>query len=548
MLCAAHHGVGRPRGQGRIEGARGCDAQDERAADREGPEPAADDAGAGAEGKDPGPRVAADDGVLAGDGLDDDVRQEQQDEQSAGVLEVGQVVPDHAEQDECEAPGRGPVVRKQRADRVDVERRAEAGEGVGVGGRVVARAGQAPLHGNGERVQQQPGGKEAALAGGGEGLELALEVGVDKRRHVAQNAAAGVAQPVAGVLLAGRRLDDLAQVGGGVGRGVGDHELDHAHGARHGVGHEAEGPHLALALDLAEAAVVDAHHAGGRVDEGGKVGGAVELAALGVLAHAGGGVDGVAVEAVEGPDGADHRARQRPARDANAQPEVVAVVGVLGGDRLHLQPEPGHGLDVAARVARLLELVEGARRAGAGHDVPVADVLVLEHAAAGDGLVEGAKHRVEQGHGRLGGAQLGVRLERAEHDDAVGELLADHLVARGRVGDAADHVGRDECVEQVAVLDAGELGGLEDGELVAADPLPQGAEHRRAQPGGQLEDDAGDNGRPVEARGQREHGERKGGQEGGKHGAAGLHAADAGQEVPEDEADVDGARQDRRVT
>ncbi len=110
--------------------------------------------------------------------------------------------------------------------------------------------------------------------------------------------------------------------------------------------------------------------------------------------------------------------------------------------------------------------------AGAGDNVPLGDVLVLEHAEALDGVVEGSEDGVgeaEEGLGE-GGAGGAEGVEGAEHDGAVGDRSAEEGAGLGQ-GELCEDVLRDEGVKDVPAPLYHGLCALGDGELLPGDDL-----------------------------------------------------------------------------
>ena len=168
------------------------------------------------------------------------------------------------------------------------------------------------------------------------------------------------------------------------------------------------------------------------------------------------------------------------------------------------------------------------------------DVLVLEHAMALHGGVEGGVDGVEEGEGHVG-------LEGGEEDGAAGDVAAEHLRARVR-GEALDDVLGDERVEEGAVLLRRKLRGLAHGVLVAAALVPSHADGGGGEADGELEDDAEGDGPGADARADAQQEEAQEGGEGHKEGMPDADAADAGHEVPEQVEHKVGAGEDGLLT
>ncbi len=81
-------------------------------------------------------------------------------------------------------------------------------------------------------------------------------------------------------------------------------------------------------------------------------------------------------------------------------------------------------------------------------------MLVLEHAAAADRVVEVAEHGVQHAEDvlREGVEELRCVLERAEHDGAVGDQGGVHLDARVRAEPLQDILGQQRAEEVVVPL------------------------------------------------------------------------------------------------
>ena len=125
-------------------------------------------------------------------------------------------------------------------------------------------------------------------------------------------------------------------------------------------------------------------------------------------------------------------------------------------------------------------------------------MLVLEHAVALHGCVEGGVDGIEEGEGHVG-------LEGGEEDGAARDVAAEHLGPRVG-GEALDDVLRDERVEEGAVLLRGELRGLAHGVLVAAALVPAhadggGGERSLPAQDGRRPDEEHERGRPQEGAG-----------------------------------------------
>ena len=172
--------------------------------------------------------------------------------------------------------------------------------------------------------------------------------------------------------------------------------------------------------------------------------------------------DRIAVEAVEAPLDPDHDAGDRAARNTGAQAQREAAAGqhVTGGNVAQFRREIQHGGDVRGGGGRLRRGVEGRCGAGAGDNVPLADVLILEEARAGDDGVEVGEDAVElaQERRRRLRAQRLAGLEGAEEDERRIDIGSDELAggAWGLGLEPCEHVQRDEAAKQAAVA-RGEL-------------------------------------------------------------------------------------------
>ena len=166
----------------------------------------------------------------------------------------------------------------------------------------------------------------------------------------------------------------------------------------------------------------------------------------------------------------DDGARDRPAVDADAEPERLRPRdGVASGDRLQLVGQLRHRHRVLGGVGRgLFRVIECFGGARACHDIPLADVLVLEHARPLHGHVEVGEdvvHQVENlgGEGR---PQQFLWLDRAEHDGAFGNISSRHILSGCVRGKVLDDVVWNESAEEVAVLVGGPSHSLGQGECV----------------------------------------------------------------------------------
>ena len=156
----------------------------------------------------------------------------------------------------------------------------------------------------------------------------------------------------------------------------------------------------------------------------------MDLVASG-LAHPRRRVDRVPVEAVEPPVQSDDHTSCRPARHTHLEPEAAAAAPQLVAQRdlLQLTGEQQH-LGSILFTALLGLRVERIRGPGARHDVPLADVLVFEHAASLHRIVQLGEERVQAVEEELGAGcpQVLLGLERTEHDYAFIYIHTDLII------------------------------------------------------------------------------------------------------------------------